>query len=153
MKVKLFFLGLLCAGIVSCEKDKTPKNSVEYPVENSFEKYTLTEGSCHWKVFAHDKVIVVNNDEELQNYVECIDTTYSQVDFSKYSLLLLRGHTTSSPVEVVQTKLTQTAENKYVVYVKVRAGMAGMPDSWTVAITTKKLCENDVITLDVEQEN
>lgn len=152
MKTKVFFLGLFVAGIVSCEKDKTPENSIEYPVDTSFEKYTLTEGLCYWKVFEDSKVIVINNNEELQNYVECTDTTYPNVDFSKYSLLLLRGHTTSSPVEVVKTQLTQIAENKYVIYVKVKAGMATMPDGWNVAITTKKLFENDVITVNVEQE-
>jgi len=151
MKTKLLFLLLFFVGLISCEKDKTPDNISEYPVEVSFEKYDITEASCNWKVFEHDKVIAINSDKELQDYMVCTDAVYPQINFSEYSLLLAEGVTTSSPAEVLETRLTQTLENEYVLYVKVRRGDALTLGYWNIGITTQKLFENAVITLDVEQ--
>ncbi|MDR1739776.1 MAG: hypothetical protein LBR45_03375, partial [Bacteroidales bacterium] len=66
---------------------------LKYPKEIPFIEYSLESTSCEWIDLRHykDTVIVINSDEELENYLVCTDGSYQEIDFSKYTLLLTNG--------------------------------------------------------------
>lgn len=155
MKKVIPFL-FVFAGLISCEKKnilEELKDSSMYPTEVPFTEYAFTDNSCHWTAFKPNEVFIINSTEELLNYTTCTDSVHPQIDFYKYSLLLVRGVTTSAPVEMTEARLVQDSENKYVLYVKVQSGMSLTPSSWRKAIITQKLLKNTVISLDVEHIN
>jgi hypothetical protein len=85
---------LLGGSFVACDKS-TPTNEEEPQKESglSFTEYSLTGTSSNWTnldnlKIEESKLIVINSDEELQNYVT---GDYPLVDFSKKTLLLAYG--------------------------------------------------------------
>ena len=118
-----------------------------YPKEIPFTEYSLAGTSCQWRNFESDKVIVINSDEELQNYIVCADDNYSKIDFSRYSLMCAMGTSPSSPPEVSITQLLQTSDNEYALHFTVRPGVLGTPGPWFISIKIPKLSQNAIVTL------
>ena len=121
------------------------------PIETPFTEYSLAGTSCQWINFESDKVIMVNDDEELQDYIVCADNDYSKIDFSEHSLLLVNGLAYGSPAEIIEIRLQQTSKNEYVLCLKIRPGLAGTPGPWNISILIPKLLQESIITLGVQQ--
>ncbi len=88
-------------------------------------------------------MIVINSDEELQNY---ITGEYTPVDFYQKTLLLAYG------LELYQnapndTKLQLRSEHDYVMTVNLRPSVAATHLKWQVAIVVNKLSIEDKINL------
>lgn len=162
--MRVLFVFLATAFVFSaCNKEvdsmKTNSNNKgEDSIEEiSFIEYILTDSTCYWKNFQNNEghsseLIIINNYDELNNELECEEATdESEIDFSKQTLLLTRGVSTSSDAEVLDVQLDRVAEGTYALYVKVRRGKALTPGPWAVAIITQKISDDAIVTLNVEQ--
>ena len=120
-----------------------------YPKEVLFEEYSLEETSCRWTNLNYDKsLIVINSNEELENYISCSNGNYPEIDFTKYTLLLAKGGGTSG-IAAFEKQLQQTSINKYFLYVDITRNMTTVPQGWFISIKVQKLPQNTIITLNV----
>ena len=65
---------------VSCNKPNNQPNQIvvappdnqNLPIEIPFIEYSLDcEKTCYWHNFDVDTIIIINSNEELQNYIDC----------------------------------------------------------------------------------
>ena len=108
------------------------------PMSFIFKEYTLAGTSCQWTDFETDTLIIVNSDEELESYISCTGDNLPSINFSKYSLLLVRS-LSSSGIEYITKNLQQTAINEYELDVNVFLNDLLFPIGWTLALITCKL--------------
>ncbi|MDR0762899.1 MAG: hypothetical protein LBF01_00180 [Bacteroidales bacterium] len=156
MKTLKFFLPILLAltvGMACSEKD-TPREEDDGNTgeskEVSFTKYSLAETSCQWiKINDNNEVVVINSNEEFNQYVTCTDNDYSAIDFSKYSLLLAHGLASSSVVSVNCNSLQKFSEQSYKMNIDLSVGYATVISYWQVPIIVNKLSEGCTIGITV----
>ena len=122
---------------------------IDYPVEISFTELVVGS-SCHWESFEHSKVIIINSEEALSNYIVCENNDYSNIDFSKHSLLLARSNAFST-ILYMNIKFLQEEANKYVLNVNIYRGPLQYPEPWLIAIITPKIDNKATIALNVQQ--
>jgi hypothetical protein len=123
-----------------------------YPVEIPFEDYSLAGISCQWTTLndndeVNDEAVVINGNEELNQYVACTGNNYPAIDFSKYTLLLAHGLATSSVVSVGCSRLQQISEQGYTMNVDLVIGNATVMSDWQTPIIINKLSEGCIIEL------
>jgi hypothetical protein len=131
--IKIVVLVLLLAGTaVACEE----KN--ENPVEIPFIEYSLSDTKCQWKNLAYDnQVTVINSYEDLEKYIDCLDDSYPEIDFSKNTLLLAGGGTPYNISEINYQILK--SGNNYELVVEIILGDATVIGAWTMALITERL--------------
>ena len=132
-------------------KEKMEENTV------TFTEFSLSE--CRWlnitewtdqELCANSNgVVIINSNEKLRQYIECVDGNYPYIDFSKYTLLLVSGVTPNLVNEVTINSFQQLSVNKYKLDVEVLMGDATMPDKWVTALVINKLSIQSEIELDV----
>ena len=128
---------------------------MEYPVDIPFKNYYLNviyndEGIQRWYNLEYDNsVIVINNDTEFEKYAN-LDRCEGniEIDFSKQTLLLASGTTTAEVLEISK-KFQKSAQNKYIMDVKLRLNTTDYYKEWVTAIVTNKLNDNSNIELSV----
>jgi hypothetical protein len=117
-----------------------------YPIEIPFTEYSLDSVSCQWTNVASDTVIIINNNNELENYITCSTGSYPAVDFNQYSLLLVHGDA-NYEISTISKRLEQNALLEYElnigVYLKDTAG-TNTAQQWYVAVIVPKLSQNTV---------
>ena len=152
-KIMLKYIALLIvlAGSVSCSM-KGDNEMFNDPKEILFAEYFLNETGCWWTNFESGKVIIINNNNELEKHIACSDSSngYPAIDFSKQTLLLVSGGATNG-VSKIDTKFTQTAINKYVLRVIIHENITTVPQGWNISILTSKIGNKGNVTLNVEQ--
>jgi len=126
---------------------------IHYPIELSFENYSLEGSSCHWTNLPYnDKVIIINNSVELEKYISCNEGSYPAIDFSKHSLILASGKTDIGIYEIVANNLLQLSSNKFKLTVGiVLYGIVNI-ESWNIALLVEKLNKESVLELNVAFE-
>ena len=136
------FLLLLAGSFSACKKHET---------ETPFTEYSLIDTLCQWENLNYDsKVNIVNSNKELEKYIACIDSSYSEIDFSKYTLLLTCGRTNYGILDINTTFLKNNT-NKYTLNIIVHLNVAMVAEKWTVAILVSKISDNATIKLNVQQ--
>ena len=96
-----------------------------------------------------NRVVIINSSEELRKYIECANGNYPAIDFSKYSLLLAFGTTTTVVHDLRIGSFQQLSTNKYKLAVERCMTGALAPDIWFIALVTSKLSERSEIELNV----
>jgi len=126
----------------------TIKNiEITYPIDISFEEYSLIGTNCEWNRITFDhKVPVINNNEELEKYIFCFDETYPEIDFSKYTLILAHGIATSS-VDVNCYSLQQIAKQTYEMRIYLFKTQLPWITYWKAPIIVKKINDECIIEL------
>ena len=125
----------------------------KYPIEIPFTEYSLSGTSCQWKPLPYpypyrDTVIVINSEEELEKYIECIgESDYPVIDFSTQTLLFAHGIASSSVVSINCNSLQQLSEQNFRMKVDIVLGYATVMTNWQVPITINKLGEGCTIEL------
>ena len=144
----------------SCEKwTSIQEVNYEYPIDIPFTEYSLEETSCQWERFNYNnggslgEVILINSDEELNQYVACTGDSYPSIDFSKYTLLLARGLAPSTTIYVNCNGLQQLSEQSYKMNIDLSLGNATVMTCWQVPIIIKKLSEESIVELVVTIKN
>ena len=149
MKKILFFLLAICLTGAACEKKEPTEN---YPKEVSFMEYSLVGTSCQWANLNYDdNVIVINSEEELNNYIACTDSSYPVIDFSKYTLLLANGLSQNNVEEIKNIIFSKNAENEYTLTIIIHLGVERIIDQWNVSVLIPKTTKESIIRLDVYQ--
>jgi hypothetical protein len=117
-----------------------------YPIEIPFTEYSLDSVSCQWTNFASDTVIIINNNNELENYITCSAGNYPAVDFNQYSLLLVHGDA-NYEISTISKRLEQNSLLEYElnigVYLKDTV-VTNTAQQWYVAVAVPKLSQNTV---------
>ena len=133
---------------VYCHNDNEPDEN--YPIEIPFEEYSFSP-YC-WLELGNidiDSVTIINSEQELANYVTCVDGTYSEIDFSQYTLLFAYGDTPLSVISL-EKQLQQISISEYSLYVNVKLGTIMPMYGWMISIKVPKLSQNAVVTLNVD---
>jgi len=139
LALSLFFAGVFS----SCKKPESekrePDNPIEYPIQISYEEFSLEGTQCQWKnVPFNDKVVVINNNEELEKYLSCPEDTYPAIDFSKQTLLLASGKSNSGVLNLSVTDLQQHSFNKYSLDLEITLSDTAVRSSWFKALIINK---------------
>jgi len=122
--------------------------TLKYPKEIPFEDYSLADASCQWANLAYDNtIVVINTNEELNQYITCTGSEYSAIDFSKHTLLLANGKAPSSVVNVNCNSLKQISEQSYKMGIDIAIGFATVISKWQIPIVVNKLNEGCAIEL------
>ena len=117
------------------------KENENYPIEIPFTKYLLTSTFCQWvNLHYEDKIIIINSEEELTNYISCSDENYPEIDFSTHTLLLASGTTPNGIVEI-SNRLLQLSTNGYKLDVEILLNETEMLGYWITALIINKLNE------------
>ena len=124
-----------------------------YPKEISFEEYSLIGTSCRVQRtnIGSDKVLVISNNHELENYIQC-DDSYPVFDFTKYTLLFACGGGTSG-IAAIEKNFQQISISEYSLYVDITRNATAIPQRWSASIKVPKLPQNAVVTLNVNDIN
>jgi len=160
MKTKLFqvlsLLLLFAAGLVSaCHKPETDNKPVEhdttvYPIVISFTEYSLEGSTCQWQSLPYDeKVILINNSEDLEKYISCIGKNYPAIDFSKHSLLLVSGSVNNRVAEIAVNNLKQTSSHEYTLSIEIDLKYKDTTDTWNIALQIEKISDVSNIELNL----
>jgi hypothetical protein len=123
----------------------------EYPIEIPFTEYSLAE-SCQWTNLAYDNtVIIINSDEELENYVACMKKGgYSEIDFSKNSLLLTSG-SASREISNISKKLWQLSPDEYKLNIEILLNDSTAIEKWAIALIVEKVSNESHVELNVTE--
>ncbi|MDR1983584.1 MAG: hypothetical protein LBQ28_01995 [Prevotellaceae bacterium] len=120
---------LILTSSFTCEKEEEEK-MIEIP----FTEYSLVGTSCQWTNLDYEgKVIVINSNEELAQYVICTEGSYPEIDFSKNTLLLARGGTTWG-IASLSKNVFNTGKNKYIIEVEIILNDATVAQGWHICI-------------------
>jgi len=138
--LKLTAFLLILAGVFSaCKKpDDTKEPEINYPIDIPFTEYALDETSCQWKNLPYDeKVIIINSNAALENYLSFTENSYPAIDFSKKSLLLISGKTTAG-IDNISKTITQLSADHFKIDIEI--ALAATPEEeWCVALITSKI--------------
>jgi hypothetical protein len=143
--LKLTAILLILAGSFSCREKE------EKVIEIPFTEYSLMGTSCQWTNLAYKgKVIVVNSNEELEQYVTCTEGSCPEIDFAKNTLLLANGGTTNG-VNKITPSFFQNSTYKYQLNVTILLDFTMVAQGWHISIIVPKLPNQAEIILDVKQ--
>ena len=153
---------VLVATVTSC-KDDSNEPVVCFPTEFTVNAEWRGSASfdylCTWKYllladmadyYEYSGMFIINSEEELENYVSCIDGSYPAViDFSKYTMLLVNDFTPYN-ISEINTTFWQNGINEYTLNIKVDGGIASVITPWVVAVTVPKINSEAKIKLNVQ---
>ena len=157
-KVLLGAITFICLiGFSACKDDivEPPTYPITIPYEEYFIQISGTHYFCewdNWKFFwdyenfdGYSTSTVINSDEELENYIRCYEANYPEIDFSKYSLILVNGYYPHgcTPKYLL---LQQTSVNEYQLDIEI-SYVVEFEESckWVVALIVDKLPEDNNI--------
>ena len=124
----------------------------EYPIDIPFTEYSLAGTSCQWINLNYDEtVLIINSNDELENYISCTEGSYPKIDFSIYTLLLASGETVSSIIEITTEKLLQLSPNEYELYIEIELGVSTIMTEWAIAIIVEKVSNENTVELIISQ--
>jgi hypothetical protein len=145
------------------EESRVELNVIEYPIEIPFTEYfihwnpSLSEFSCWKNILPEDggapgwlgKLSVVNSTEELENYLICTGN-YPAIDFSKHTLLLASGCTSSGIYpKVTVNNLREFSLNEYVLDIEVFIDDLCVIDYWAAVLIVEKMSKESIIDLKI----
>jgi hypothetical protein len=141
---------LILAGVLSACK-KPDDTIVDYPINIPFTEYALDETSCQWKNLPYDeKVILINSNEALENYISCTEGSYPVIDFSKNSLLLVSGKTGQKITDIFAKDLKQLALYEYELGIKITMTEFLGIEPWCLAFLVEKMSKENDVKLNIE---
>jgi hypothetical protein len=137
--VVLLFLSSVLLFSFGCSNNDDEVD-IDYPMDISFEEYSLNNTSCKWTNLDYDsQVTIINSNEELKNYISCTESSYSEIDFSTHTLLFAHGIASSSVVNANCSSLQQFSDHNYKMEVDIVLGDATVISNWQVPIIINKL--------------
>jgi hypothetical protein len=115
---------------INVKNDEGPENIEEWRILYGkvwFMEHSLSETLCTWGEKFHDlifphgldtaTIIIINSNEELEDYINCVEGDYPSIDFTRYSLILLFhakiSHFNPPPIVKTFPTLHQISANEY----------------------------------------
>ena len=136
----------------NAQNDEGPENLedwiiiISYPIEISFTEYSLAGTSCRW-IQSNDSaiIIIINSNEELEEYMICTNGSYPEIDFSEYTLLLARG--IKEYLIFHDNTILQQFPNRYVMTINLRPHLNAVMTYWHVPIIVRKIADDTTVEL------
>ena len=151
----MVMMGLFLVGGCKKDNEKKPPIEDEYPIDIPFTPYFVR---CYLSFMTEDcenlKVSIINSKEEFESCRDCIGEQYyilfSEVDFSKYSLLFTRSSMRSDMDFINNKNFQQLSNGDYLWNIDYfhRDNDAG--GYWISIIKTEKIEKNSNIYLDFD---
>ncbi|MCL2042077.1 MAG: hypothetical protein FWG84_08610 [Bacteroidales bacterium] len=130
---------------------RTVTFETEYPIDIPFEEYSLEGSACEWTNLGYDEtVIIINSEEELENYISCTEGNYPEIDFSQYTLLLASGWSTKG-IYYIGIEFSKDTAHDYTLNVIIHTDAADVASPWLISIITSKIDNGTTIILNVQQ--
>jgi len=127
----------------------TYENEVVYPIDIPYTEYSLEGTQCYWHPYPSgysNKMyffVQIRNNEELEKHIQCREGTFPEIDFSKYTLLLVRGETTERYIHVTLASLQLTAEQNIEIRIFVSfVSVSPIKNRWSLPILVDKNLDN-----------
>jgi len=134
---------LLAGSFVSCGNENND------PVETPFTEYSLAGTFCQWTNLNYDdKIIVINSNEKLASYINCLEGNYPEIDFLKYTLLLANGIVPNGCI-IKKCLLQQLSINGYKLDIEILTDISEIMCPWVMALIVNKLKEESNIELKI----
>ena len=122
----------------------------DYPIEIPLERYFLAGGvSCQWIDDDEEKILIINSDEELENYINCSDGNYQKIDFSEYTLLLTFGLSPHSHPMLSKFELFKNNIREYTLNLLIDTGPLTVTTPWVFAFIAPKIFAEELVVLHV----
>lgn len=131
MKIILSILVLIC--ICGCDKESKGFIYQEYQLPDKAGVLELN--------IETDKAVLINDKAEFQSVFSNIPNA-KPVDFKKYTLLLVKGVSTSGITEIEKT--ISNTDNKYTFTVSVKQNMTTVMEPWCLAYIIPKTSEENI---------
>ena len=131
-------------------KHENNKETIEIPSV----AYSLNETSCNWNlVFSeNENLIVINSNEEMENYITCPENDdYPAIDFTRQTLLLAYG--AGSGLYLFKPVYLRRSSIGYMLNVDFQATIASVYSPWDSAIVVDKLDEDIDIEISINYLN
>jgi len=125
---------------------------IEYPIDIPFEEYFLEGTKCEWVDFERNKIFIINDNEELKNFVACNEGDFPVVDFEKHTLLLARGWATNG-IHYIDINFLKETASEYTLIVSIHTNATAFPQPWLISIVTPKIDNATTISLKVQHIN
>jgi hypothetical protein len=151
--VAILCLVLTCLFFISgCKKDNDPiEKPIPCPVDIHYDEYQAHVPLSAWINLNYDeKVIIINSEEKLKTYldpnVNPMPGGYSEVDFSKYSVLLVSGRSENTDAYITK-KLQKISDGKYKLDAEIFLNPVNTNKNWHFAIRIEKISDESSIEL------
>ena len=141
---------------VNPKSKSIPEDLVEWRIllgKILFREYSLDGTSCLWTNFDYDytvfnsgKILIINSNEKLENYINCTSGNYPEINFDNYSLIIAWG-VANNGIRNVEKQLSQMSSNQYSLIVTIELKPIEVMTKWMAAIFVDKLSDNTNITL------
>jgi len=114
---------------------------------------TTTFSSCYLinlSPESDDILIVINSNEELENYIECAThNDFPNIDFENHTLLLAAGTYSHYISKYIDKQLTKTGDKDYILNIYISWSMLPSESPWIIKSLIAKLPEDVVVSLKV----
>jgi len=133
------------------EQEPEPPEIIDPPIEIPFSEYFIAY--CQWKnlMYNNREIIIINSDNELDNYITCTKESYTVIDFSKYTLLLASGRSNGMPVEFAYITFLKNAANEYTLSIIIKYGIHRGSKRWCISILVPKISNQAFVKLNFYQ--
>lgn len=138
---KLYLVVIAAFAFFALGGCETKTNDEDELTGKVFISYSLPP-SCRWIEFTQDKVVIINNSEDLKKYVEC-PVSILNIDFSTNTLILAGGETHVG-IYYVESEISEEFKNQLVMKVTVHLTFTANNDHWAFAYLTSKLSKTKV---------
>ncbi|MCL2313191.1 MAG: hypothetical protein FWC41_12050 [Firmicutes bacterium] len=126
----------------------------KYPKDISFIEYLLDESSCQCTNLPYDnKVIIINSNEELKEYISCTDENYPAIDFTKYSLIVLQPKNCNVDSKGEKLLLQQLSANKYLLSVDVTLSLTANATPLIISVLAPKISKTASVEMVINGNN
>jgi hypothetical protein len=144
------FLATSCVEPEEPIKPKPPiDNPTNYPIDIPFTEYIFTI-FWNWRdINYNNKVLIINNKEELEKYIW---RAPSNIDFSKYTLLVANGSVNSGLIKTTLKDLQQLSPNDYQLAVETVVFESTVSENWAKALFVEKLSDESNVELHITEE-
>jgi len=119
-----------------------------YPIEIPITRYSFAS-TCQWTNFFYNKLIIINSDEALRDYVTCIDDNYPEIDFSKWTLLVFSPSCCNIDSRVKKMLLEQLSDSKYLLSIDIIPSDTTNAAPLIISILIPKISDSSQIELNV----
>jgi hypothetical protein len=114
-----------------------------------FTEYLLDSASCQWTNVEPDTVIIINSNNELEDYITCAGGNYPAIDFDQHSLLLAHGNTIYGSIANISQSLSMLSLDNYKLTIEIQLQDTVATQQWYTAIIVPKLPQNTAVHLNI----
>ena len=114
LKTTALLLVLAIGLTISCKEkpEKEEPKEETYPLTIQTTLFSLLDG-CAWNNLTTDLLYLINSHEELAQHLTCYASTTLEIDFNRYTLIVLAPKNCNIDSKVEKLSLQQMSANKY----------------------------------------